>query len=372
MKKTILFFYIVSLLSISSVAQTNNVNIDNFRFSYGYRAFPAKPLDPIRFNYAVKINASPLIGKNVFLKDIYDAVRIRGQVKVINPEEAQVFIELKLENIMISKTEITERKQETKDKEGKVTSTKYFYRLKVTYTFESSYRITKDEKLLIQNSINSRYSNHTFQTTEYNSRKDAEDFWNNNKDALISDFHKDLSFKAAETVSNKASELYGFNALNSRGLLKTMNEKKHNENDTFRAMMEVLKTELQAMTPNEKLNKAGVAEVIEYFKSLPKKYSDPKSKADQRIRYAAYYNLSVIYYHLDEPENVKQFANLIAPNGYDPKDGEKLNKSAQELINAFKITGIHTRHFSPDVYFGGGNGGEDDNWIGEDSGSDDE
>ena len=369
MKNTILFFYLVSLLPMTSVAQTNSVNIDNFRFSYGYRAFPAKPLDPIRFNYFVKINASPLIGKNVFFKDIYDAIRIRGQVKVANPEGAQVFVELKLENVIISKTEITERKQETKDKEGKVTSTKYFYRLKVTYTFESSYRISKDEKLLMQNSINSRYSNHTFQTNEYSSQKEAENFWNNNKEALISDFHRDLAFKAAETVSNKASEDYGFNPLNSRGLLKTMNEKKHNENETFRAMMEALKTELQTMTPNDPLNKARVANVIEYFKSLPKKYTDPKSKADQRIRYAAYYNLSVIYYHLNEPENVKQYANLIAPNGYDPKDGEKLNKAAQELINAFKITGIHTRHFSPDVYFGGGNGEEDD-WIGEDVGDD--
>ena len=372
MKKTVLFLYLISLIPLTSVAQTNSVNIDNFRFTYGYRAFPAKPLDPIRFNYFVKINASPLIGKNVFLKDVFDAVRIRGQVKVANPEDAQVFIELRLANVIISKTEVNERKQETKDKAGKVTSTKYFYRFKITYTFESSYRITKDEKLLLQNSIHSRYSNHTFQTAEYSSRKEAEDFWTNNKEALISDFHRDLAFKAAETVSNKTSELYGFNALNSRGLLKTMNEKKHDENDTFRAMMEVLKTELQAMTPNDPLNKAGVKEVIDYFKSLLKKYTDPKSKADQRIRYAAYYNLSVIYYHLDEPENVKQFASLIAPNGYDSKDGEKLNKAAQELINSFKITGIHTRHFSPDVYFGGGNGGEEDDWIGEDEGNDDE
>jgi hypothetical protein len=54
---------------------------------------------------------------------------------------------------------------------------------------------------------------------------------------------------------------------------------------------------------------------------------------------------------LDEPENVAQYADMIAPNGYDPKDGEKLKKEANELKATFDKTGIKTRHFDPAEYF---------------------
>jgi hypothetical protein len=112
-----------------------------------------------------------------------------------------------------------------------------------------------------------------------------------------------------------------------------------------------VKVALQATTPDVPLNREEMRDLIEYFKSIPEKYTDPKLKADVRIRYAAYFNLCKIYYYLDEPENMKQYADLITSNGYDAKDGERLNKDADALKAGFEKTGIHTRHFSPDVYF---------------------
>jgi len=351
MKKTALIFCLISLFSFNGIAQTKSVNVDNFWFNYSFRGVPAKPLDPVRFNYAVKINAAAVVKNYVSVDDVESAVNIQGQNKVENLSDASVVVELTFGNIVVSSSEVNERKEESKDKAGNITR-KYYYKVIATYTFESSYRVTNDQKPIAGNAIYSRTSPQSYQTQEYGSRKEAADFWNNNREVLIADFYRNLVSVSAETASAQASNLFGFPARTyNRDLLKTMNEKKHDENATFRDAINTVKTELQAMTPDVPLNKERLTDVIEYLKSLPGKYSDPNSKADQRMRYLAYYNLGKIYYYLDEPENVKQYADLIAPNGYDVKDGAKLNKDAEELMALFDKTNIRTRHFSPDNYF---------------------
>lgn len=350
-EKTFFILFFISLFSISGIAQTKSVNVDNFAFTYAYRGFPVKPLDPIRFNYAVRINAAAVVKNYVSVEEIADILKIQGQAKVDDPADASVIVELTLGNIIVSSSGVNERKVESKDKEGKVTGTTYFYSVTAKYTFESSYKITNGQKLLTGSAIYSRNSTEVYQSKEYGTRTAAADYWNNNREALIADFYRNLVISSANTVSNQASVLYGFPTYtNVRDLLKTMNEKKHDENTTFREAINSVKTELQAMTPDIPLDKEKLTDVIEYLKSLPAKYNTA-SKADIRMRYLAYYNLGKIYYYLDEPENVKQYADLIAPNGYDEKDGGKLNKAADELMNSFNKIGIRTQHFSPDDYF---------------------
>lgn len=347
MRKFIVLF-LMPLLSFGVIAQTKNVNVNNFWFSYAYRALPTKPLDPMYFNYAVKINATSIVKNNVQIEEIANALNIRGQVKTENFADASVLLELSLGNIHISSSNVDERKEESKDKEGKVTSTRYYYSAIVNYTYESSYRVVQGDKTLMESAIYSSSNTLTYKTSEYGTRKEAADYWNNNREMLVSGFYRDLIFKSADVATNRASSAYGFPSYsNVRDVIKTMSEKKHNENTTLREVTASLKNELQAMTPNIPLNREKIGDIIAYYKNLPVKYADPKSKADQHIRYIAYYNLCKIYYFLDEPENVAQYADLITSNGYDHKDGEKLKKAANELMAAFDRTGIHSRHFIP-------------------------
>ena len=352
MKRLILILGLVSLFSLSGKAQTKNVDLDNHSFSYAYRAFPTNPLSPIRFTYATRVTASGAVRMNVSVEDVNEKIVVQGQIRVSNPAQASMLVELTVGSLMVSSTEITERKSETKDKQGNVT-TKFYYRMNVKYTFESSYKITKDQKPLVNGSFFSRYTTHTYQSNEYPTRQAASEFWDNNRNSLTSDFHQDLVLRSAASLATLASTKYGFPAtFNQWDHIIIMDEKKHNENTAFRAAAEALKRELQAMTPDFPLDRERVEPLIDYFKSLPGKYTDPNSKADQRIRYAAYFNLCKIYLYLDEPDNVAQYANLITSNGYDAKDGEKLIKEANELRNLFYTTGIRTRHFAPDDYFG--------------------
>ena len=351
MKRNVLIFCLI-LLSVCATAQTKNVDIDSRGFHYSYRAFPSEPLNPMRFTYATKVNATNTTKKHVTPEDLATSIVIQGQVKTDNADEAAVMVELNLGNLIVASSGINERKVESKDKDGKVTSISYYYSASVGYNFESSFKISQGETVLKTGATHSRLYERKYTSAEYSSRREAAEYWNNNREVLIDGFHRTLASEAVRATSEHLTRFYGFEAVaDVRDILKITDEKKHDENATFRAAVDSLAKALTATTPDVPLNGELANSLIKYFESIPEKYADQKLKADIRLRYAAYFNLGKIYLHLDEPEKVARYADLLIANGYDVKDGEKLKKAATERIAAFDKIGIRTSHFSPDIIF---------------------
>lgn len=352
MKKTVIFLSIAILFSIKGFAQTKSIDIDNLWFTYSYRHLPEMPLNPLYFNYAVKVTTNGAQRGGISKEELIDLVHIAGQVRVEDPSVADVVMELTTGNIMVSSRDVRERKVENKDRDGKVTSVNHYFKVVVTYTFEASYLVRKGDEILLKGEMYNKMNYMSYESQEYTTHQAAAAFWNDNKDALVAQFYRDLSIKSATSLSNIVSSRYGFIPLTQqRDILKTTDEKKHNENEAFKTHTATLKDALMAMTPDAPLDRDAIKGVINYYESIPERYADPKHKADVRIRYAAFFNLCKIYYYLDEPEKVAEYANLITSNGYDAKDGAKLIKEAEELKAAFNKTGIPTRHFIPEEYF---------------------
>jgi hypothetical protein len=67
------------------------------------------------------------------------------------------------------------------------------------------------------------------------------------------------------------------------------------------------------------------------------------------MRYASFYNLAVLYYYLDDPDNMMKEAQGLRLNDYDSRDADGFEKTAVWLKNLFQTTNIHTRHFSIDT-----------------------
>jgi len=350
MKKTVIFLGLVIIFIMKGLAQTKSINVDNYYSTYSYRSLPSTPLDPIYFSYAVKVSIIGAQRGGISKEELTGLTSIAGQVKVDKPSDANVVVELTIGNIIVTDRSVKERKQEYKDKSGKVT-TSYYYRVVATYTFESSYIIRKEQEVLLNGYIYSNMNRMTYESGEYNTYDAAAASWNDNKEALVSQFYRDLSLKSAASLSETASKRYGFLPQTNRDLLKTINEKKHNENEAFRAATSSLKDALEATTPDVPLDRDRMNGIIEYYKSIPERFTDPTHKADVRLRYTAWYNLCKIYLYLDEPEKVEEYAQLITTNDYDSKDGAKLLKEANELKAIFDKTGIRTRHFIPEEYF---------------------
>jgi predicted ATP-binding protein involved in virulence len=105
------------------------------------------------------------------------------------------------------------------------------------------------------------------------------------------------------------------------------------------------------MSSDQVLTEDDVAEELQYFKELPTRYTDPKLKADVKLRYVGYYNVAKIYLYLDMPDKVAEYANLLFENGHDKGDAKKLNEDADKLKALFDSSEIKARHFSTDPYF---------------------
>jgi len=368
MKQIIVLLSILVFFAPKGLAQTKSVNIDNLRFNYSCRNLPTDPLNPIYFNYAAKANISGAQKGGVSANELASQISIAGQVKVDDPSGADVVIELTAGNLIVTDREVKERKEEKKDKETGVVTTTRYYKIVVKYTYESSYEIRKGRTVLLKGSLAPESSSNilgrvgkfmdrlssssfSYESKEYKSYDEATAFWNDNKDALIAKFYRDLSMDSANSLSEIASRRFGFAPVTSSDIIKTVNEKKHDENEAFRTATSALKDALSAMTPDIPLDKDKVSDLIKYYLSIPERYPNPEHKADVRLRSAAYYNLCKIYSYLDEPENVEKYADLLEKNGYDAKDGPKMIKTAEELQTLFDRTNIHTRHFIPAKYF---------------------
>jgi hypothetical protein len=357
MKNIYLILCAAWLFPAYGTAQTKSVDVDNVGFIYTFRALPAYPQDPVHFGYATRIIAGKVAESKISLGALEDALYIEGQMREDNPDNAQMMLEITLGDIIVKSSDVRERKQEVKDKDGKVTGTNFFYSLEVNYSFESSSRILVGNEVLTKGNGFTRGGNIKYTSEEYRNRKGAADYWNNNKETLVAGFYQEHSLKTVRDVSSFASSRFGFPAMrNMRQVVKTIDEKKHNENAAFRDAVNALKELFQTMTPDEPADRAKAESLAGYFKSIPAKYADPSHKADVRLRYAAYFNLCIIYLLSDNPDKAIEYADLLVANGHDVKDGAQLKKDAVTLKESFEKTGIPTRHFDPETYFDSGDG----------------
>lgn len=347
-----LFFTILGIVVLSSFSlkAQKNVDLDNVWCNVAYRNSPTEPQDPLFFYYSSDVISTKTTEQRVNLDEIKSALTIAGQKKAEVPQPEDMLLQVNLGDLIVVSSDISERVEEKKDKDGKVTDRYYYYKVNVVYTFTGGYKILKGGKVLNQAQLYSN-SRQYYTSNEYGTRKAAADFWNNNRDVLITGFTRDLSLTIANNCSKTASALYGFPVTGTRDIIKTIDEKKHPENNDFRAAASTLKEQLESMTPEKPMDKETIDKLIEYFKSLPAKYTDLKVKADVRIRYAAYYNLCKIYIYMDEPDKVAEYANLILENGHDKKDCERMNKMAEEVKTVLNRTEIKTRHFDPELHF---------------------
>ncbi|HYC29728.1 MAG TPA: hypothetical protein VEB42_12940, partial [Chitinophagaceae bacterium] len=56
-------------------------------------------------------------------------------------------------------------------------------------------------------------------------------------------------------------------------------------------------------------------------------------------------NLAKIYWYLDDPDSAMKEANEVIINGYDAKDGSRLEAGATDLKALMRSARIYTRHF---------------------------
>ncbi len=335
------------LLPLFSVAQ--RLDLDRFNFTAEVRTLPRYRLDTSYHTYDVQIETTKLMQNFMAEMTPEQSVFIDGWRKL--EKQGHLTIKVRLEDLLPEGVSNKERVEPIKDKTGKQIGTRNFYYQEVTYTFAATAEVYDYKGAFIRSfDLANRSNKMTYRSPEFAIGKLAEGYFLVNSLAVTSQLFRSNTNRVMRTLSDNLTDDYGYSIANISDFMWIIDTRKHAEYQAHRVAFQKVKEvifDLNAHTPIEGLRER-LKPAIDYFDMIKRRYSGT-SKHDRKIRYASYFNLAVIYYYLDDPQNMLREATGLIMNDFDAQDGRNLEANALRLKNIFQNTGIYTRHFPLDV-----------------------
>lgn len=347
-----LFFKIIAIIFLlanqSSFAQ--KVDIDKLKFNIKRTLLPKKPQGENVYFYDVNLKSNATVRQHVSDDEIIAGIKIDGMVYAPNQPNS-VLVNIVFSDFLINRNELITRTEETKDKEGKVTSRKNYYKTKITYTFGVNYDVKNSQKQDVISNINYMSANNyrTYETSEFGSSSEANKYYLDNNLSIKSNILKDLTIEMGRTLSNFFSYEIGYKAQSLNEYLWILDSKKHEEFENHQKITRKLAEELQKFTEKSKVEDINTffGPIIEYYTKLSK--LDIEDKHQKKLVYASLYNLATLYYYLDDPIQSKIYAQRLIKDDIDEKDGKELVKNADYLIDLFKKNNKFSTHFEREI-----------------------
>ena len=342
-------FYIILLWFPITVNAQKNLDLDRYNFTAEYRSLPAIKLDSSYHTYNVEVESTKLMqpllseiepGKNVLLEG-WRKLESNGHITIL----------VKLDDIIPEAISVKERTENIKDKNGAITGTRTLYYEEVTYTFAATATISDYKGFHIMDEVlaNRNYK-HVYSSPEFPIKALAQGYFAINAVKITKGLYETCINNATHYLSDKITENFGFAVVTAHDYMWIIDSKKDPEYSAHRQAFLTLTDVLFGMNANIQIDEAKtkLKPVIDYFESLKHLYTS-SNKHDRKIRYSSYYNLAVLYYYLDDPQQMMKEANGLELNDFDAGDAKGFQKTATWLKNVFQQTNIYTRHFAIDT-----------------------
>ncbi len=343
---------IISLIIFStiSVLFAQKVDLDKHRFKVG--GMYDLPADPLAAEYKTyNINYSSNSNTYYFPTSMLQEVEIQGWKKLPYGTTGHISITFETGALIIDKSEIKEREEIQKDKNGKETGRKKYYTVRFAYTMPVGYKIEDIEKKVLHREVGYNVNRSgTFASPEFTSYNSAYDYKNNNMRNLMEQFGRELVGQVVNSLSYSLTNNWGLRKYSPEDFFWLMDSKKHPEQDSMQLMAKFVQETFPKYSAemSNKEFKELMAPFINYCLNLPNKYKADE-KADKKLRYSAYYNMAKLSDYLDDPEGIEKWAAKITENDYDPNDGKGYMKDAKKLRERFTNAKMNTRHLTFDV-----------------------
>ncbi|MEY4934118.1 MAG: hypothetical protein RIS64_477 [Bacteroidota bacterium] len=325
-----------------TTAFAQKVDLDSEKFTYTYRDYPTDPLPADYVTYSVTYNASGSTKNEISAPEVVDNLILEGFKKLESKAHLQVMIQFN--SLIFNASQVKERFEIHKDKNGKETGRTYYYWVELSYSITGSAQM-KDYKgnILDKSHLGGTYS---YKTSEYHSYKEASDYFNNNRNALRGNFVRERVHQAVSGLSQAWSDKYGFPVRTGKDELWILDSKAHPEYDGHKKALKTVQEWMKTMSPNQPVTeiKEKLKITIDYFESLKTKYTKDE-KRDRKMRYASWFNLGKIYLYLDDMDAAIKEAEGLIKNDHDPKDGKRMIEEAQRVKAIFNKNKANTRHF---------------------------
>jgi tetratricopeptide (TPR) repeat protein len=342
---------LLSLLFCSLVSFTQKIDLDKLNFKASYLQLPTNP-----FPEEYKTFSTKFIANGINLSDAGFAngesdlastyFNISGFKKV--NMGGHFTIKVQIDGYDMGKPETVKKESTTKDKDGKETTT-VSYTLKFKYLVPMMYTVMDlNGKILQDGAITEGSIEKTYETSSYSTTAALEKYWNDNaattRRGLLGGF---ISEKLSLLQARLENEI-GYVPRTNTDILWTTDSPKHPENDAFKKACDDTKLAMAEMTAIVPLNLAKIKPIIAYFDSVLVKYAKDE-KPERKLRYGAWYNMSTIYYWLEDFDNAIRCGEGLIANDYDKNDGKDLKIAAERLKAKLANGVIKTRHYVRDV-----------------------
>lgn len=348
LKNTIKYFLLL-FVSFKSFAQVKpqKVDLDKFSFNVNYQILPKKFVA-----FEKRVFSTETVVGNDFASYYPNVIALRNRVDLYGwkrgPRTSNVDVEVILKSFTLGEPKLETRIDESKDKNGVVVKTTYYF---VTAKIEAKGSAIVKVKALLNESGKDEEIVYPF---------DKDYVYKSNNENVNPEVVKDL-YKTQKTdfynkniidyvdlvtyqTNNKVNKLYGFEPTTYSDNLWII-DSKDEEGAIQKEALEAVKVIFSKMTATAPIDEivTEMNPLIEYFDSLKTKYTE-NDKSSKKIRYSAYYNLGRIYIHLDQPEKaIKEGEGLIA-NDYDKKDGKRIIEDANYDLENFKNAPLKSKH----------------------------
>ena len=345
-------FYLIAFAAFISgcgggkaVSNGDKVDLDKFTFTASFRDLPRYPLDTSYHTYSVLIDYGTLTRLAMKRNELENQVRMEGFRRL--SYGAHILIRVKFEDLLITSSEVRERVEEVKDKNGKVTGKRTYYNVEVGYSFAAQAKITDYKGVFIDDVVlANREQRKTYYSESFPSQTEANIFSKIGLVALAPKLTRESMDDALASLSNNLTANYGYPERTVSDYFWIVASRKHPEYEEHRRAWMNFRQAVAMMNPDEPLDevKKAMQPVIEYYNKVKKQYSSD-SKGDKKMRYASYFNLAKIYWYLDDPDAGMKEATELIINGYDARDGNGLEAGATNLKQSLRQAKRTTRHF---------------------------
>lgn len=343
-----LIFTLFAFIVACSVS-AQRVDLDRFNFTASYREFPDEPLPTAYKTFNVRIEAAPSLGLGYSTVNLENSVLIDGLKKVSGTGHVTVLAIL--DDIVVEKTETTERVQITKDRQNVETRRSYFA-TEMVYSFSARASVYdyKGNTILSNYILFNREDKRTYKSPEYSSSAEATNYFNNKIMDVKTNIANQLVNSVVSNLNSTLNARFGYTVRKVNDIFWVLNNKKHPEYGEQQKAWNNFKSAIVLMSPDEPLDKVRekLKPVISYYDKVKTIYTGSDKEA-RKLRYASYYNLAKIYIYLDDPTAAMREADALSMNDYDESDGKMLRSVAESLDLELKKNNASTRHFSMDI-----------------------
>ncbi|HYE54080.1 MAG TPA: hypothetical protein VD996_04525 [Chitinophagaceae bacterium] len=334
----------------SAVSSGDKVDLDKFSFTASYRDLPRRALDTSFHTFSVKVDHGLVTRLAMRKSEMEDQVMIEGWRRL--PYDAHIHINIKFEDIIVQGSEVKEKVEILKDKSGKETGKRITYTLEVAYSFGAHAKITDYKGNLVDNvTLASRDQRRVHHSDPFPSAAEANAYAKYGLILLIPQLTKQSMNNAIANLNNSLTQDYGYPERTVSDHFWIVASRKHPEYENHRRAWATFRQAITQMSPDEPLDevKRMMQPVIDYYNKVTKIYTSD-SKGDKKMRYASHYNLAKIYWYLDDPDAALREANELIINGYDARDGHRLEAGATELKTLMRQSRMYSRHFRVRVH----------------------